>query len=354
MYRDSLDDAPLPLRVMRRSGTIAAYFAAFVISVAGAPLWLTGTLTIDLVRRRGLIVTRGLMLLWLYLAVEVFGLLGCFLLWATQAINRDGYIDRNHRLVGAWAAALFWGAVRIFGIRVYVEGDRAAAGGPVLIFSRHVSPIDNLIPAVFVQRRHRLRLRWVINYWLQRDPCIDIMGHRLRCAFVRGGAREGTRHLRTVATLGEGLGANDGVLLFPEGTLFSPEKRSRSIARLRRVRDEARLERAEGLRNVLPPQLGGALALIERARGADVVFCAHTGLEGGGTYQAVLDGGLVGRDLRVAFWRVPRADIPEEADARSVWLRDQWAKVDAWIEEHRARRPEEPELPALEAPEPAS
>jgi hypothetical protein len=54
----------------------------------------------------------------------------------------------------------------------------------------------------------------------------------------------------------------------------------------------------------------------EARHAADVVVCAHTGLEGAGSFWSLLDGALVGVTLRVCFWRVPFAEIPIEREAR--------------------------------------
>src|SRR4029450_1444319 len=40
------------------------------------------------------------------------------------------------------------------------------------------------------------------------------------------------------------------------------------------------------------------------------------------------------------FWSVPPEEVPVGEEARIVWLYDWWARIDAWIEEHRpAPRP---------------
>ena len=129
----------------------------------------------------------------------------------------------------------------------------------------------------------------------------------------------------------EDLGPRDGVLLYPEGTFFTPDAQARALAHLRASGPASFVEIAASLRQVLPPRLGGALGLLERNRGADAVFCAHTGFEGGDTFAVLLNGALVGRTIRVCFWRVPFREIPTDASARAVWLYEQWARVDDWI-----------------------
>ena len=69
------------------------------------------------------------------------------------------------------------------------------------------------------------------------------------------------------------------MVLFPEGTRFSPSRQARRLERMAE-RQDAMLEEARALRHTLPLHTGGAMALIAAAPDADIAFCAHTGLEG--------------------------------------------------------------------------
>ncbi len=323
----------LALRYARRTVTVPIYLASFLINTAAAPIFLTAALLGDLARGRGTIFARCILAMWAYLAVETLGVALFLPLWLLGQGSERRRLAVHHWFARVWARWVFWSIVRLFEMRVEVEGDEAAAEGPVIVFSRHVSPVDNLLPLVFLEGRHGLWLRWVMNSWLARDPCIDVVGHRLRSTFLTVGSREGSRQIAKVSALGDDLGPRDGVLVFPEGALFTPARLARAVARMRRSGDEEEARLAEGLRHVLPPQLGGALALLERAPDADVVFCAHTGLEGG-SYRALLAGGIFQRRVRIAFWRVSRAEVPEDIDGRASWLLAQWRRVDGWIEEN--------------------
>ncbi len=334
--RRELERERFTLRLARRSVTVPIYLLSFVINTVGAPLFLTLALAGDLARRRGTTLVRCMLGLWAYLAVEAFGLLLFLPMWIASQGSEERRLGMHYWFARIWSRAVFWSLVRLFEVRVVVEGDEEAAKGPVLVFCRHVSPVDNLLAGVFLEGRHHLRLRWVMNSWLVRDPCIDIVGHRLPSTFLTVGSREAPRQIAKVAALGDDLGPRDGVLMFPEGALFTPQRLKRAVARIRRSGDEKAARRAEAFRHVLPPQLGGSLALLERAPTADIVFCAHTGLEDG-SYRALLQGGLLRRELDIAFWRVPRAEVPNDAEGRAVWLRAQWARVDDWIEERRNR-----------------
>ena len=123
------------------------------------------------------------------------------------------------------------------------------------------------------------------------------------------------------------------MLIYPEGTRFTEAKRARVLDRLRENGPAELARRAERLQRVLPPRPGGPLALIDRAPGADVVFCAHAGFEGAGSFGSLWRGSVVGQIVRVRFWRVPASEIPSDPEARLDWLFDQWEAIDTWLAE---------------------
>jgi hypothetical protein len=120
------------------------------------------------------------------------------------------------------------------------------------------------------------------------------------------------------------------VLIYPEGTRFTEHKRRLALEKLA-AGDPSALAAAERYRHVLPPRLGGPLALLDGHTPADVVFFAHCGLDGFAEIRDLWRGTLVGRTVRARLWRVPRAEIPAEPAARIAWLRDRWAELDAWV-----------------------
>jgi 1-acyl-sn-glycerol-3-phosphate acyltransferase len=202
----------------------------------------------------------------------------------------------------------------------------------VLVLVRHVSVGDTLIPAYFIARKTGRMLRYVLKHELLWDPCLDIVGQRLPNTFVRRGTGD-ARELEKLDQLSAGMGKNDGVLIFPEGTRFTPDKREKVLSRLASQDAPKLLEAAADMQHVLPPRLGGALRLLEAVPDGDVVFCAHTGFEGISTLGDLWRGSLMDRTIRVRFWRVSRRDIPDDEDGRVAWLLDQWRRVDAVVEE---------------------
>ncbi len=301
-------------------------------SLATLPLWGLAAGAVDLGARgrRSALRCAGF-LLW-YLACEGVGLLAIAAVNVARLGGRDAFLDANRRLQDRFAQALFAGARWIFGVHLVVEGGEAFGGGPVLVLIRHASVVDTLIPTLAASIPYGLRLRYVLKSELLWDPCLDIVGNRMGHYFVRRGSGDPDREVAGVVALAQGLGPHDGVLIYPEGTRFSPAKRERVLAKLEQEGDRDGLARALALRHVLPPRTQGTLGLLDAAPEADVVVCAHTGLESTTSFWDLWTGATVGRTLRARCWRIPRAEIPRRREERVTWLYDQWQRVDDWIE----------------------
>ena len=323
--------------VLRRAVTIPAYVVWFAASVVLTPAALLVLVPIDLAGRRRFALTRAWALVVVYLYAGVAGLAIATWIRLTRGSSPERYLERNFALQCWWGRTLFRAGTRLFGIRVEVEGNEVASTGPFVLLTRHASPIDNLVPSVLVSDRFGIRLRWVINRNLLRDPCLDIVANRLQNAFVHAGSEGSVHDLRKVTSLAKNLGPRDGVAIFPEGALFTPARLAAAIADLREGRDPEIAARAEQLRHVLPPHVGGTVSVLNAAAQADVVFCAHAGLDGAATYRSIAAGAPVGVTLRVRFWRIPAAAIPRGRTERSHWLLEQWQEVDRWVGDALAR-----------------
>ncbi len=323
--------------VLRRLRTITPLVLGFILVTALLPVLFVVGLVIDLVRRvaSGVPPTaaRLVMFLWVYLAAETGGVLVLAAVWfASLGGRRRAWLgDVTWRFQQLWAGALL-GAVRVlFGLRLEVTGDEAVTPGPVIVLIRHASIVDNLLPANLVARPHRIRLRYVLKRELLADPCLDIAGRRLPNYFVRRGTGA-AEEVGRVQALAHDLGADDGVLIYPEGTRFTPERRARAIERIAE-RDGNLAARAERIRHLLPPRLGGVGALLDGAPDADIVVIAHHGFDGLRLISDIWRGGLVGLVVRVRVTRLPRSTVPAAGSARADWLYDVWQDLDDWLEE---------------------
>ncbi|MBI3783193.1 MAG: 1-acyl-sn-glycerol-3-phosphate acyltransferase [Deltaproteobacteria bacterium] len=324
-------------RWLRRAITLPGYAVLCLLSVALLPLFELIAVLADRLRGGPAVLTRCIAFFVFYLCCEVVGVFCAFGAWLLHLLSlgrqRRRYLEWNFALECWWARTLLAGAKWIFAMHVEAEHAEVASRGPLLLFIRHASVGDTLLPAVLVSNTFGIRLRYVLKRELLWDPCLDIVGNRLPNYFARRGSGDSEREVRAVQQLSENLGPADGVLIYPEGTRFTPAKQAKVIDRLARSLTPDLLAQVKGFRHVLPPRLGGVLGLIDRNPNADVVFCAHSGFEGAGTFHDLLKGTLVNAAIRVHFWRVAASEIPTAHDARVRWLFDQWQRVDEWVEE---------------------
>lgn len=326
----------------RRALSFPLYGALAALVLGLSPLWVALAFLLDLVAgdaRRAPRV-RALACVSLYLACEVAGLALAGLIWLVSLggllTTPERYIEANAALQRWWTEVLFRGEVAIFGMKVRVEGQDAAARGPFLLFVRHVSTADAVIAAHAVGNPFRILLKYVVKRELLWDPCLDVVGRRLPNAFVDRSGNRTHAEIEAVASLADDLGPRRAVLIYPEGTRFSADKLATSTARLAQEGPPALAAIAATYRNVLPPRLGGALALLDRAPGVDVLFLDHTGFEGAVSLATFWRGAFIGREIEIRLRRVAAHDIP--AQKRDVWLFEQWAQTDRWIEQRIAAR----------------
>ncbi len=303
-------------------------------------MWLTIALGVDVVRwfrhRIPFAATRLLLFGAVYLLGEVVGILSFFVAWLITGfgLHRKMLIDAAYLTQRSWVALLL-GTVRfLYRMKIEVEGSDSLGpppGGPAIVLMQHTSLVDTLLPTTYLTARRGLKLRWVLKRELLVDPALDIGGNRLQNAFVGRDGADTETALGKVRSLAEGLPPHEGVLIYPEGTRFTPSKRARALERLKTTAPDF-YARAERLKRILPPKLGGPLTLLSTAKDADVIIVGHIGFEGLATARAVLSGRLVGRTVKVRFWRIPRAEVPSAKDALVEWLWTRWEELDAWVD----------------------
>ena len=314
-------------RLRRRAATISLYGLTWLLLTLLAPLWAPVAFVVGLVRRRSFIVLRLLAFGWFYFGLELMALsliAGVFLFSG----NRRRRDDRLYRLQAWWASVNMAAARSLLRLNIVVEGADVAVPGPAILMIRHASILDTLLPCTYVQRPYRLRVRYILKQELLFDPCIDIVGNALPNYFVdRTGdvATELDGIRRLVSDLG-----TDSVLIFPEGTRFSKEKRAKALALLEAGQPEL-ATKASALTHVLPPRRGGPLALLDALPRLDCVFVAHSGLETFAKIGNLMSGAVVDSTVRVKLWRVSAENIPAREEERMRWLYDQWSIVDAFV-----------------------
>jgi 1-acyl-sn-glycerol-3-phosphate acyltransferase len=318
---------------------VAIELTAFVAVTLFSPLLLGAAAVVDLVlwlvKRKPWVGVRLVAMLWWFLFGELRGVFGLLSLNALS-LGRDTRRRRFgvYRLRQQWAGGHLRGVQRLFGLTFDVRGLDEVAPGPVLILMRHASIIDNALPDTIVGRAHGMGLRFVIKRELQMLPTIDIGGRWVPTNFVRRASGDTAGELMDLQKLAVELDPHEGILIYPEGTRCTPAKLAKAKATIAERQPEI-APLADKLSWLLPPRLGGPIALLEGTHeSADVVFCGHVGLDGFERISDIWRGRLVGGTVHVRFWRYPRAEVPTERAAQIAWLYEKWQVVDDWVGEH--------------------
>ena len=327
--------------VLRRLVLAPLVVGAAVLLWATLPLWLLGAAAISPVVPGWLRPVRLAWVAVVYLTCEALLLVVMLGLWIASGFGwrlRSAYYQGIHYdLVQGTMWVFFHEARRVLRLRIETEGPTPDAhpGRPLVVCCRHAGPGDSFVLIHALMAWYQREPRVVLKDTLAWDPAIDVLLHRIPARFISSNPGAGERLEEEVAALATGLDRDDAFVIFPEGGNFTPQRRRRAIARLRRLGMERMARRAERMTNVLPPRPGGLLAALDAAPEADVVLVAHTGLD------HLVTAGDVWRELPMdkrivmRWWQVPRAEIPDDRDGRIDWLFRWWERIDAWINENR-------------------
>lgn len=308
----------------RRLVSVPTVLAAWLVATPTLPLLLVLAIAVDaaraLVTRAPFMAVRLVAFGWAYLTYEVVGLLALL-----AALLPGSTVERTWAIQRWWANGLLSSAQRIFGLEFAAEGIEVLTPSPYLLLMRHASIVDNLLPARYATDEAGVRLRYVLKRELLGDPCLDVAGNRLPNHFVDRSGADSATELAAIASLARDLGETEALVIFPEGTRFTPAKRRRVLERLAE-RNPALAEVAAGMTNVLPPKVGGVQAALETP--LDVVVCAHRGLEGFATIGDIWRGSMVDQRVELRFWRYAHSEVGTDL---SAWLLEVWAEVDAYV-----------------------
>ena len=319
----------------RRLRTISIFVIGFAAFVLFLPLILPVALVRDGIMKTGWSATRFVGVVLFYGLMDSVVLVVVLGLWCARPVVSAARYAAWHRAAQTWWACwLLRFLLFSYRMRLEVEGADVAKRGPYIMLMRHVSMGDTLLPIHCVQAPFSMRLRYVLKTELMMEPCLDIVGHRLPNAFVSRDSEQPESERSKVAELARDLGRFDGVVLFPEGTRFSPQRRERVIASLDAQGRTERAEVARRLEHVLPVRPGGVMSMLRMQQGVDIVFVAHVGFEGATRLPDLLSGALLGRVVKVALWRESTAHLGDEGEVRA-WLDTQWERVDQWVAENR-------------------
>jgi 1-acyl-sn-glycerol-3-phosphate acyltransferase len=287
---------------------------------------------------------RALRLLWLfilYLSIEALLLVVLLGFWVAsgfgRAIRRPYWEGIHYDLVQGVTWVFFREARRVLHLEIATDGPAPDAhpGQPLLVCCRHAGPGDSFVLIHALMHWYAREPRVVLKNTLAWDPAIDVLLNRIPARFISPNPAAGANLEEQISALATGLDENDAFVIFPEGGNFSERRRVRGIERLRKLGLEAMAQRAEAMTNVLAPRPGGLLAALDAAPDADVVLVAHTGLDHVVTVADIWRELPMDKRIVMRWWRVSRAEIPSDKDARIDWLFDWWERIDVWIDANR-------------------
>lgn len=323
-------------RFRRRLVTVPLVFAFTLLSIALLPVLLLVTGCLDLLRWR-LVLTRGLLFFVGFLLFESVAICGITLLGVIHIVyrHRDWFERANRTAQTLFTTGLYRLGERLFSLRTQTEGTLPPPDSPPLIvFIRHCSTADTVLPVLLLAPLG-YRVRYVLKRELLLDPCLDIVGLRLRNYFVARGGKETEEDLRGVLDLAADLSHRDALVIYPEGTRFSPSKRRRILERLRQHEPADSYALAESLTNTLPPLLRGPLTLLRQNPGADLLLIGHVGLDAAGSLAELLRGDLFGQTVRIHTEHIPFAKLPTDPEEQRALLATKWRDIDAFVSRFR-------------------
>ena len=325
---------PAGVRWKRRAVSVPAMLYATAVAFAFAPVIALVLVAADLGRGRVRLPRLRLFGVALqYLFNDSVEILLAPALWVAAGFGtRIGSraSQRRHARVQRWSIdVLARRAHRLLGLRVEVDGAEALRPAPAIVLSRHVSLADASLPVLLYGPEVGYDARGVIMAEMLADPGFDLLYGRLGSVFIN--RDRGDEAQRAIRRLGETLDGQTVAVICPEGRLFRPDALERALARLEGS-DPVRAERLRDLRHVLPPRPGGVLSLLDGAPDADVVLIAHAGFEAIPSIAELSRRAPLDQAISVAVWRVPRAQIPDDADGRVKWLDDEWLRLDQWVQ----------------------
>ena len=330
--------AKLPPRPVRRLAVTPLVFVVALAVVVISPLLVLLAALSDLLLRTRWRTSRLTVLAVVFAALEVAGIAIMLVLWALSGFGlwlRSAWMEQLHyAFLRAWLDMGSGTLLACLGLDLEPELQPPRSGA-VLVFSRHAGPGDSLLLARELMVTFNRHPRIVARSDLQWGPVVDMLGKRIPIHFLEPNPKDGEQHLRAIARLAGGIGERGALILFPEGGNFTRHRRHRAIRSLARRGHAEHAVRAEEMEHVIAPRPGGAIAAMDAAPHADVVFVAHTGTEHLTSLSTIWRQLPLRDSMRGRYWRVPASDRPTGHEATVTWLFDWWAEIDRWIAAER-------------------
>jgi 1-acyl-sn-glycerol-3-phosphate acyltransferase len=325
---------PAPVRALVI--TPITFIGALGVTILSPVLHLV-LAAIDLIDRKNWRFTRIVGLGIAFCVVETFGLVMAFLLWIASGFGlwmRSMPIQRLHLWVFGMWLEMITAAIRTFLGFEFEFSSQQLPEGPSLVFSRHAGPGDALLVAHSLIRDHERKVRMLGTTKLLWDPFFNHVVRRLPFHFCEQDPADPERELAEVRKSAATIEVDGAMIIFPEGGNYTPKRWLEAQERLERRGLTDRADRARRMTHVLPPRTAGAVAALDAAPHANVVFVAHVGLDDlfslGDLWRRV----PIRRTVQATYWAADRPVASSGSETTAEWLWAQWELVDLWIESH--------------------
>ena len=152
--------------LLRRLLVIPLYFCAALLAILCAPLWIPLFALVDLVGGRSVTTLRCVAFFACYLWIECIGIVATAALFIAQQMRRQPSAEYRavvYRLQAWWGRRMLAACGRLFSLGFEHTGqDALEARGPLLVFVRHASTADTMLPLALFGP-HRLHMRFVLK-----------------------------------------------------------------------------------------------------------------------------------------------------------------------------------------------
>jgi len=329
----------LPPRWLRRILIDPALVLAVVVAIVSLPIWIVVAAFVSRYVPGKWRILRLVWFLFLYLMVETVALIAMFLIWLLSGfgwkIRSPLFTEVHYWLLGWMLRTVVRSGEVTFKLEVLQNGDRPATSDgersrSILVFSRHAGPGDSFLLMNGLVNGYQRDPRIVLKDFLQWDPAVDVILNRLPASFVPVGRKGGEELIASISELARTMDLDDAFVIFPEGANYTERRRARAIQKLREIGRPDLAERAEELKQTLPPRSLGVMTALASAPTSDVFFVGHAGLEAFVTAADIWRAMPMDTSVAVRIWHVRAEDIPPPED-QETWLYDTWAEIDGWI-----------------------
>jgi 1-acyl-sn-glycerol-3-phosphate acyltransferase len=264
-----------------------------------------------------------------------------FLTWIFSGfgwkLRATSFMETHYSLLGLMLSIVMRSGQKTFKLQLINKGERPTTttnGSPsrsILVLSRHAGPGDSFLLMDALVNGYGRDPRIVLKEFMQWDPAVDVILNRLPTAFVPAGRKGGEVLIQSISDLARTMDRDDAFVIFPEGANYTEGRRASAIQKLRDIGRPDLAERAEELKQTLPPRsLGVMTALAAAPPETDVFFVGHAGLETFITAGDIWRAMPMDTEVEVKIWHVRSEAIPPP-EQQEAWLYDVWAQIDEWI-----------------------